>query len=234
LISPEKNSSKEETESLEASTNVNADDFPTEEQYQQNIKKKSASEKPFYTWTDAEGIVRSDVKPDVMVEFTASEIVYDVAFVPPFRLPKHVSQGLCCESYAEHFSTQVEQNGSASFKVDSSKNSFKTQEGEVNAAYFSLPSIADKEILVVKAYEISPDSTFELIALAEDFKPIYLESAVKGSFVEQTWKDLAYKKVMIEASDTAIKHLIVFIKNKQGMAYESYTVSVIRDALTNN
>ncbi len=233
-MTPEKTDSEETSESEGVAGEVNQEDYPSEEQYQQNLKKKSDSEKPFYTWTDAQGIIRSEVKPDVVIEFTATEIVYDVAFVPPFRLPDYVTQGVCCESYAEYFTTQVEKNGSASFKVDGAREPFKTQAGDVNTAYFSLPNIADKEMLVIKAYEIDEVSEFELIALSQEFKPIYLESSVKGSFVEQTWKDLAYKKVMVEVSDADIKHLIVFVKDKQGKALESYTVSVIRDALTNN
>lgn len=172
-----------------------------------------------------------------MIEFSATEIVYDVALAPPFRLPEYVRNGICCEAYAEHFTAEVEPNGSGSFKVDNSQKAFKTQQGEVNAAYFSLAKLSAKEIVVIKAYQIPKDSEFELIALTESFKPLYLQSNIKGMFVPETWKDVAYKKVMVELSDTEVKHFVIFIKNPQGIkghqsrAEGSYTVSVIRDTL---
>ncbi len=215
----------------EASKNFNPENFPSEEDYQQSLKDKPNSEKPFYTWTDAEGIIRSDVKPDVMIEFSAAEVVYDAAFAPPFRLPSFITEGVCCESYADHFTAQALALGSASFKVGPANKPFKTQTGDVDAAYFSLPKLNERELWLLKAYKIGEDSEFELIALSADFKPIYLADGIKGAYVGETWKDLAFKKVMLEVTDPEIKHLIVFVKSAAGQAKTNYTVSLIRDTL---
>lgn len=234
LITPDKNSEKqlEQIDDAESkSDTINTKNYPTEENFQKSLNDKAKSEKPFYTWTDAEGVIRSDVKPDVMIEFTATEIVYDAAFAPPFRLPDYVTQGVCCEDYASHFTAAVKALGSVSGKVDGASVPFKTQSGDVDAAYISLPELNERELLLVKAYKIAPDSEFELIALSQDYKPIYLADAIKGSFVEETWKDLAYKKVMVEVSDPDIKYLIIFVRDASGKATSGYTVSVIRDTL---
>jgi hypothetical protein len=232
LITPDKS----EVPSVETKpTNVNividGESFPTEEEYQQAQKEKSDNQKPFYTWTDAQGVVRSDIKPDVVIEFSASELVYDAVFAAPFRLPDYVKKGLCCEAYKDSFTTLVAFNGSSRYRVDDSIKAFKTQTGEVLAAYFSLDGDIEKEILTIKAYKIGEGSEFEIIALSKDFKPLFLESGVRGTFVEETWKDLAYKKVMLEVSDADIQHLIIFVKNEQGQSLKDYTMAVVRDTL---
>mgnify|MGYP000100200200 CR=1 FL=1 len=228
LITSDK-SSDESSEPTESE--INTENYPTEENFQQSLNDRPEAEKPFYTWTDAEGVIRSDVKPDVMIEFSATEIVYDAAFAPPFRLPDYVTQGVCCEAYTSHFSASVKALGSVSVKVDGASLPFKTQAGDVDAAYISVPDLNQRELLLVKAYKIAADSEFELIALSQDFKPLYLADPIKGSFVEETWKDLPYKKAMIEVSDPEIKHIIVFVRSATGEAKTGYTVSLIRDTL---
>lgn len=232
LITPGKSETPPiEVKSSNVNTIIDGESFLTEEKYQQAQKEKSDNQKPFYTWTDAQGIVRSDVKPDVVIEFSASELVYDAVFAPPFRLPDYVMKGLCCEAYKDSFTTIVAFNGSSSYHVDDSIQAFRTQTGEALAAYFSLEGEVDKEILTIKAYKISEGSEFEIIALSNDFKPLFLESGVKGTFVEETWKDLAYKKVMLEVSDADIRYLIVFVRNDQGQSLKDYTMAVVRDTL---
>lgn len=208
---------------------VNPDDFPSEEEYQKKLKARADNEKPFYTWTDAEGVVRSDVRPEVLVEFSASELVYDAVFAPPFRLPNYVTSGDCCESYQNLFVTPVEYQGSASYKVEQTEIGFRTQAGEVSAGYFILPDLDSKEILRVKAYEVNEKSEFEIIGLAENFSPLYLESSASGRFVEQTWKDLAYKEVILEISDAEVKYLIIFVKSAKESAESDYILSVNRE-----
>ena len=82
------------------------------------------------------------------------------------------------------------------------------------------------------------NSLFEVIALDQAFKPLYLSSGLKGLFVEQTWKDLAYKKLLLEISDTEIKYLIVFAQQEDAShpsgdkrPLSGYTLSVVRDLL---
>jgi hypothetical protein len=210
---------------------LNSEDFPSEEEFQKNLNDKPDGEKPFYTWIGPDGVIRNEVKPDVIVEFTATEMVYDAAFALPFRLPEYVTQGLCCESYAEHFNSSLNPKGSASFKVEKGSNAFKTQEGDVSAAYFSFTYPAAQETLTIKAFKIPKNSVFEIIALSSEYKPLYLASEINGSFVEETWKDIAYKQVMIEMSDPEIKHMVVFIKNDQGVAQSDYIMSIMRNTL---
>ena len=210
---------------------LNPEDYPSEEEYQQNLNDKPDGEKPFYTWVGPDGVIRNEVKPDVIVEFTATEMVYDAAFALPFRLPEYVSQGLCCESYAEHFSSSLNPGGSVSFRIEQGSHAFKTQEGDVSAAYFSFAYPAAQETLTIKAFKIPKDSVFEIIALSHEYKPLYLASEVSGSFVAETWKDIAYKQVIIEMSDPEITHMVVFIKNNQGIAQSNYLMSVMRHTL---
>ena len=232
LISPEKNSQEvsnknaddntagantvgENTDSVtenETSSEFNTDDFPSEEQHKKNLEKIKADQKPFFTWTDAQGIIRSELKPDVVVDFVAEEVVYDTVFAPPFRLPAYVTEGQCCESYVEAFSATAKFNGSASYQVDDTLYLFKTQAGDVAAGYFSVPDLADHEIVMLKGYKLPTGSLFEVIALNANFKPIYLASELEGIVVEETWKDLAYKKVLIEISDPDIKYFVIFAR----------------------
>lgn len=221
LITSKKNvdrkSAKIPQEKLDTNTPTNApdfnlDDFPSEENHQKKMDDRIAEKKPFFTWIDAEGVVRSEAKPDVMVEFVAEEVVYDAVFAPPFRLPKHIKQGQCCERYAAAFTAAVSFNGSASYQVDDTLYPFQTQSGSVSAGYFSLPELADKEIILLKGYKLPRDSSFEVIALDEAFQPLYLASKLKGLFIEQTWKDVAYKKIMLEISDADVKYLVVFVR----------------------
>ncbi|NRA24695.1 MAG: DUF4124 domain-containing protein [Oleispira sp.] len=220
------------------SNDIDIDDYPSEEQYQKNLSDKAKLDKPFYTWTDAQGIVRSEAKPDMMVEFTAAEVVYDAVFAPPFRLPEYVTKGECCETYASAFSSVTPFKGSVSYQVDDTLFPFKTQSSTVAAGYFSLPELMKREVVSLKAYKLPENSLFEVIALDQAFKPLYLSSGLKGLFVEQTWKDLAYKKLLLEISDTEIKYLIVFAQQEDALhasgdkrPLSGYTLSVVRDLL---
>ena len=196
----------------------NTADFPSEEQHQKDSEKRKADQKPFFTWTDAQGIIRSELKPDVVVDFVAEEVVYDTVFAPPFRLPAYVTGGQCCESYAEAFSATAKFNGSASYQVDDTLYLFKTQAGDVAAGYFSVPDLADHEIVMLKGYKLPAGSLFEVIALNANFKPIYLASELEGIVVEETWKDLAYKKVLIEISDPDIKYFVIFVRSGDALS----------------
>jgi len=225
-------SEPEDTKSPQSS--FDSEDYPSEEKFQKNLIDKPKGEKPFYTWTDAQGIIRSEAKPEVVVEFSATEVVYDAVFAPPFRLPVYVMQGLCCESYKQAFTTKIGKDGSASYKVNGTEFLFKTNNAEVAASYFSVDDFGKREILLIKAFEIKENTSFEIIALSDQYKPLYLESSVEGVFVKQTWKDLAYKKVMLEVADPEIKYLIIFVKNDQQEALINYSLAVIRDSSSFN
>lgn len=233
LITPQKTSQKTPQPTTKAV--FDQDEFPSEEAYQQNQKDQLEAQKPFFTWTDAQGIIRSEVKPDVIVDFVAEEIVYDAVFAPPFRLPSYVMEGKCCENYADAFSAVAEFNGSASYLVDETLFPFQTQSGNVAAAYFVLPELSAKEIILLKAYKLPEQSSFEVIALDKAFQPLYLGSELDGLFVEQTWKDLAYKQLMLEISDTEVAYLVVFMRSNVASSGKSaltdYRVSVMRDQL---
>ena len=216
------------------SPEFNTADFPSEEQHQQDIEKRKADQKPFFTWTDAQGIIRSELKPDAVTDFVAEEVVYDTVFAPPFRLPAHVTEGQCCESYADAFTAVAKFNGSASYQVNDTLYLFKTQTDDVAAGYFSVPDLADHEIVMLKGYKLPVESQFEVIALNADFKPIYLGSKLEGIVVEETWKDLAYQKVLLEISDPEIKYFVIFARPNIASAAESlsnYRISLLREPL---
>ena len=251
LIERENSPKESPEESLESSEVVNpefnTDNFPSEEQHEKNLEKSKADQKPFFTWTDAQGIIRSELKPDVVADFVAEEVVYDTVFAPPFRLPAFVTEGQCCESYAKAFTAIAKFNGSASYQVDDTLYLFKTQTGDVAAGYFSVPDLADHEIVMLKGYKLPVESQFEVIALNADFKPIYLGSKLEGIVVEETWKDLAYQKVLLEISDPEIKYFVIFArlametgmeaamedgsKNRVPQSLSNYRVSLLREPL---
>ena len=242
------NSSEESHESSEVvNPEFNTDNFPSEEQHEKNLEKSKADQKPFFTWTDAQGIIRSELKPDVVADFVAEEVVYDTVFAPPFRLPAFVTEGQCCESYAKAFTAIAKFNGSASYQVDDTLYLFKTQTGDVAAGYFAVHDLADHEIVMLKGYKLPVESQFEVIALNADFKPIYLGSKLEGIVVEETWKDLAYQKVLLEISDPEIKYFVIFArlametgmeaamedgsKNRVPQSLSNYRVSLLREPL---
>lgn len=241
LIEPDKNAEKKSTTDSLTSSNFDASEYPSEEEYQKKVEEHAKENKPFFTWTDASGRLRSEFKPDVLIDFVAEEIIYDAVFAPPFRVPNFIKQGYCCERYASAFTAVAEFNGSASYQVDDTVFPFQTQSGNVAAGFFAMPDLADKEIVLLKAYKLPSNSYFEVIALDSTFQPLYLGSKLNGLFIEQTWKDLAYKKVMLEISDSDIKYLIVFVKldyspviqsdSMQTKALNNYRISLMRDQL---
>jgi hypothetical protein len=239
LIAPEKNIKKNALTQPAATPRFDPSDYPSEEEYQKKVEEHAKENKPFFTWIDASGRVRSEFKSDVLVDFVADEIIYDAVFAPPFRVPNYIKQGYCCESYANAFTTVAEYNGSASYHVNDTVFPFQTQSGNVAAGFFAIPELADKELVLLKAYKLPSNSYFEVIALDSTFQPLYLGSKLSGFFVEQTWKDLAYKKVLLEISDPDVKYLIVFVKlvdsslmnenPKHIKALSHYHLSLIRD-----
>tara|TARA_B100001063_G_scaffold149564_2_gene139537 strand:- start:2228 stop:3097 length:870 start_codon:yes stop_codon:yes gene_type:complete len=190
-------------------------DYKTEGELQQQIN--SSEDKPFYTWTDGTGRIRNDPKPDMLVEFSAAEIVYDAVFAPPFRLPDQITKGVCCIDYKNAFTQVLSFDSAVSQKISSDSVFYKTRKGSVPAGYFVTNFSADgieNSIVFIKSFKLSAEATFEVVALNPQFQPIYLASNLSGLFIEQTWKDLSYTKVMIELSDPEIEYLIIFANDK--------------------
>jgi hypothetical protein len=197
--------------------------FQTEEEFHQNLK--SSDDKPFYTWTDADGTIRNNPKPDLELEFTANEIVYDAVFAPPFRLPSRITEGVCCIEYKDSFVKKLQRDSLTGQKINNNSLLYKTQQGFKPAAFFIVEGI-EKEIIFIKGFKLTEQAKFEIIALNEAYQPIYLTSNLSGLFIKQTWKDLAYSKVMLELSDPEIKYLIVFALDNDLDMDRGYTLSL--------
>ena len=195
---------------------ISGEVYKTEEELQQEIK--SGTDKPFYTWTDADGTIRNSAKPDLVVEFSSTEIVYDAVFAPPFRLPEQVTNGACCIDYKDAFKQKLAVDGIASQKINSESIPYQTQQGFTPAGYFAIEGTENK-IVFIKSYKLSESASFEVIALNSKFQPLHLASQLSGLFAEQTWKDLAYTKIMIEIADPEVAYLIVFA-NDDGISKE--------------
>ena len=198
-------------------------EFKSEEAFQQDLK--SSNDKPFYTWTDADGTIRNNPKPDLELEFVATEIVYDAVFAPPFRLPNKIVEGACCAEYKDSFVKKLQRDSLTGQKINNTSRLYKTQDGLKPAAFFVVEGI-EKEIIFIKAFKLSEKAEFEIIALNEAYQPIYLASGLSGLFVEQTWKDLAYNKVMLELSDAEIKYLIIFATDEGLDMERGYSLSL--------
>ena len=199
-----KESTIDESDSVKT---VDEESYKTEEEFQQALK--SSNDKPFYTYTDADGTIRNSPKPDIELEFVATEIVYDAVFAPPFRLPENITRGVCCIEYKNNFEKKLKRHSLIGQKINHASALYKTQRGNQPAAFFEIDNF-EKEILFIKGYQLSRQAKFEVIALNEHYQPIYLASNLAGLYIEQTWKDLAYNKVMLEISDVDVKYLIIF------------------------
>lgn len=199
------------------------DEFKTEAEFQENLE--SSNDKPFYTWTDADGTIRNNPKPTLELEFVATEIVYDAVFAPPFRLPNKITEGTCCIEYKDSFVKILQSDSLTSQKINSASRLYKTQQGYKPAAFFVVEGI-EKEIIYIKGFKLSSQAKFEIIALNEVYQPIYLASNLSGLYIEQTWKDLAYSKIMLELSDSAIKYLIIFAVDDRLDMERGYSLSL--------
>lgn len=199
------------------------ENFKTEEEFQQELK--SSNDKPFYTYTDVDGTIRNSPKPVFELEFVATEIVYDAVFAPPFRLPANITQGVCCGEYKKNFVKKLQRHSLIGQKVNNASQLYKTQGGFQPAAFFEIENF-EKEIVFIKGFQLSQQATFEVIALNKLYQPIYLASDLKGLFIEQTWKDLAYNKIMLEVSDVDIKYLIIFAVDEELNRDRGYTLSL--------
>lgn len=214
-LNPSSKSNDEKSTAVSATTSKESSSTPeslkgfkTEEELQQQIK--SSTDKPFYTWRDADGTIRNDTKPDVVVEFRATEIVYDAVFALPFRLPIQVTEGVCCGDYEHAFKQVLESDSAISQKINDESVSYQTEQGSIPAGYFIVKGI-EKEIVFIKSYQLTKNASFEVVALNAQFQPLYLASKLSGLFIEQTWKDLAYTKIMLELSDSEVEYLIIFV-----------------------
>jgi hypothetical protein len=212
----------EQNSSLDDSVVTNVSNVPeefkgykTEDELQEQID--SSEDKSFYTWTDGTGRIRNDPKPDVLVEFSAAEIIYDAVFAPPFRLPVQITEGVCCIDYKDAFTQVLSFDSAVSQKISSGSVLYKTRKGSIPAGYFVTnfsASGVENSIVFIKSFKLSIEASFEVVALNSQFQPIYLASDLSGLFIEQTWKDLAYTKVMIVLSDPEIEYLIIFANDK--------------------
>lgn len=233
LVEAEENPAKKNTPPNSAASSEDSNipeeykSYKSESELQEEIK--SGTDKPFYTWTDAFGTIRNDPKPDMLVEFSAPEIIYDAVFAPPFRLPKQITEGACCIDYKNAFKQVLRFDASIAQKITSDSILYKTQKGAVPAGYFATDfskNGIENSIVFIKSFKLDVEATFEVVALNSQFQPIYLASNLSGLFVEQTWKDLAYTKVMIELSDSDIEYLIIFANNQGSDSQHSYTLSL--------
>jgi hypothetical protein len=226
-LSEKESSSEKVSPSDDSNVPEEYEDYKSEDELQEQIE--SSEDKPFYTWTDASGRIRNDPKSDMLVEFSATEIVYDAVFAPPFRLPQRITEGACCIEYKEAFKQVLSFNSAVSQKITSDSVLYKTQKESVPAGYFTTNFSAggvENSIVFIKSFKLSNAASFEVVALNSQFQPIYLASDLSGLFIEQTWKDLAYTKIMIELSDPEIEYLIIFANDKNMDPQSGYSLSL--------
>lgn len=219
----ESSSPKEKPLTTSSDESLAPNDFLTEEEFK-NQQEKDAQENPeFFTWVDGSGRVINSVKPEYKVEFQTTEKVADFVMAPPFRLPKKITEGACCSQYSDQFSKLSYSKENSKVEVDGFNTGFETQDQPVPAAYFSITPSESQNRLEFRFYKYDLSSLVEIVALNEDFKPLYLGASIAPIEVPETWSTHGYQELLLEVNDVEVHYLIVFSSNN---ADASYTVTL--------
>ncbi|MCD8524189.1 MAG: hypothetical protein LRY72_18300 [Saccharospirillaceae bacterium] len=197
-----------------------ADNFLTEEQFQQTLEKDRSENPPFFTWIDAYGRLQSQEIPQISIEVeeVAKLQAADHALLPPMRVSGHIRDSGCCVRYQNFFKDNIPEYKSVLFSQPHMSVPFKTRSGDKPVWYFRLAeaaSAAVSESRILKLHLRNTDGSegeapLAVIALNTQWQPLYFIPQVVTQRYLSTWRSSAYRESLISISDADVSAFIVY------------------------
>ena len=227
----DKSSAKEDVASPADSKSVESEEFLTEEQLEEKIRKYNEENPSFYIWVDAQGVTRSQAYDaeaeqaavDEMAEDSGAILGWDTILAVPFRVPGEVTQGACCVGFKTQFQPALKPFRSVQLFDPTRYRSFETGEGKRPAWYLEIGKVSDDNrprfvVLRLRGAKVSTN----LVAVSSEYRPLYVEYDMPSTFVPESWHGQAYQEYKILIEDAEVTGLIVFpeLKPAEDMSLE--------------
>lgn len=238
---PESQSSskpKENNSVSNADTTVEKpEEFLTEEQLDEKIKKEKKETPPFYTRVDADGRVYNEFVPQLDVEFASEEPVVTELLAVPFRLDDKYRNAGCCSQYLEPLTNSYDLgNAEYKFPIDDNSPLFATNTGAKPSLFLALKtpqdntssnpeseigresSLLDKSVdkrylLEMSVFKVNRDVTMNIVALDKAYSTLYSFAALPAIYVDESWKSFAKSSWSLQLDDSEIAYLILNFNN---------------------
>ncbi len=188
--------------------------FLSEEEFEQQQAKDKAERPPFFTWIDGQGRLMSQPIPEpkeVDAQALENEQITNHQLLPSERLPYLPEPAACCAQYRAQFKPLTPFK-SQSLRQPQLSTPLRTEQGGVPAWYWS---IADFQLGEQKLPELSlrlrqSQAPIGLLALDENYLPLYYLAHLQMKSYPQTWRSLAMQESVIAIADAQVRYFIVF------------------------
>ena len=204
-----------------ASTPAATDEFLTEEQLEEKLRRYDEDNPAFYLWVDPQGGVHTQTyDADEEQEAAASDVSgdtgaiigWDTMLAPPFRVPAEVAQSPCCEAFKSEFEKARKPLRSVQLFDPVRYRSFVTEQGNRPAWYVDIGRAAKdssgQRFLVLRVRGASVKSS--LLVLNDSFKPLYFEKTLYATEHPETWHGVAYQEMKILIEDADVSAFILY------------------------
>ena len=192
----------------------NADSYLTEAEVEHKLQQDKADHQPFYTWTDGQGQLRSQLIPEAEEEAGALDelAVSDYTLLRATRYV-HAAAVPCCTQFQLRFQSHLSSARSLVLRDPALQRNFPREQGLASAWYVNLPAPQDYSadsypLLSIKVRHT--DQPLALIALDKHYQVLHYLAQMRSQYVGETWRSIAYYETLISQADTEVAALIVY------------------------
>lgn len=192
---------------------VNKNDYLTEEQFEQSLKKETAENPPFFTYVDETGRVRNQVIVDTQIEVEAVDapVSYDHIYAPPFRVSEAMAKG-CCDRYRSYFKAVIPAEKSVLLSGFLNTVPMSTRFGAKKAWYFRLDDPSEFRVMQLKLRQTEQDQVLPVSMILADrqFSTLYFTPELSLRLQQGSWSGQPFSDAVVKIDDQAVAAVIIY------------------------
>lgn len=188
--------------------------FLSEEEFEKQQAKDNAERPAFFTWIDGQGRLESQpiaAPKEVDTQALGNEQITNHQLLPSERLTNLPEPAACCAQYRAQFKPLL------AFKAQSIRNPqlstpLRTEQGGVPAWYWSVANfhLGEQKLPELTLRLWHSQAPMGLLALDENYLPLYYLERLQVKNHPQTWRSLALQESVIAVADAQVRYFIVF------------------------
>lgn len=190
--------------------------YLTEEALKEQQEQDRKERPPFYTWTDGQGQLRSEVIPDGQAETSESSAeaaVTDHTLLPSLRLPGRENIA-CCSEFQSRFKKRLEPLKSILFSRPQQAELMPTKSGLQPAWYVKAPNYQldwqGEHFPVLSVRVRGNEQPLSMIVLDAHYRPLHYLENMHSQLQPETWHSVAYHESLISIADESAYAFIFY------------------------
>ena len=200
-------------------------DYQTEEEVEEKLRQYDEDNPAFYVTVEPDGRVRTETYDAEAEQEAAAETIvsddqvilgWDPMLAPPFRVDEQVTQGACCEAFADQFVEVPKQFKSVQLFDPVRYRSFPTSQGNHTAWYFEIgkppKATSGRRFLVLRLRGAPVEAS--LISLNSEMKPLYYSRRLPLDTIPESWHSVGYQEARVLVEDKDVESFILYLDMK--------------------